>query len=220
MPGGPVALLSPRHTPVALSQAELRLRVFLGSLWACGLRGVEYAVSDAHAGRGAARRAVFGPNYTSPATPFVTRPALRSESISAPGRVTSGRLAPWPGPEPPRKNRSRIAVTTARKPAKWLQENAPERLSAVPQPTYRRRRMRSSSFMRCGMQQDLKRRTVEVRVYPDETSPERPVALCQSKSTANGPQTRGPASSGNARRGDHGAREFSDRRLRNAFILR
>lgn len=196
------------------------MRVFLGSLWACGLRGVEYAVSDAHAGRGAARSAVFGPNYTSPATPFVTRPASRSESISAPGRVTSGRLVPWPGPEPPRKNRSRIAVTTARKPAKWLQENVPERLSAVPQPTYRRRRMRSSSFMRRGVQQNLKRRTVEVRVYPDEPSPGRPVAHCQSKSTANGPQTTGPESSGDARWVTMAPESFSDRRLRNTSILR
>ncbi len=45
---------------VALSEAEVHWRVFLESLQARGLRGVEYVVSDDHAGLRAARRAVFG----------------------------------------------------------------------------------------------------------------------------------------------------------------
>jgi len=45
---------------VALSEAEVHWRDFLQSLHARGLRGVEYIVSDSHAGLHAARRAVFG----------------------------------------------------------------------------------------------------------------------------------------------------------------
>lgn len=45
---------------VALSEAEVHWRAFLDSLVARGLRGVEFIVSDDHAGLRAARRAVFG----------------------------------------------------------------------------------------------------------------------------------------------------------------
>jgi len=44
----------------ALSGAEIHWRAFLESLQARGLRGVEYVVSDDHAGLRAARRAVLG----------------------------------------------------------------------------------------------------------------------------------------------------------------
>jgi len=45
---------------VALSEAEVHWRAFLESLQARGMRGVEYVVSDDHAGLRAARRTVFG----------------------------------------------------------------------------------------------------------------------------------------------------------------
>ena len=45
---------------VALSEAEVHWRAFLEGLQARGLRGVEYGVSDDHAGLRAARRAVLG----------------------------------------------------------------------------------------------------------------------------------------------------------------
>jgi len=45
---------------VALSEAEVHWRAFLESLQSRGMRGVEYVVSDDHAGLRAARRAVFG----------------------------------------------------------------------------------------------------------------------------------------------------------------
>ena len=45
---------------VALSEAEVHWRAFLENLQARGLRGVEYVVSDDHAGLRAARRAVLG----------------------------------------------------------------------------------------------------------------------------------------------------------------
>ena len=44
----------------ALSEAEVHWRAFLESLQARGLRGVEYVVSDDHAGLRTARRAVLG----------------------------------------------------------------------------------------------------------------------------------------------------------------
>ena len=45
---------------VALSEAEVHWRAFLETLQARGMRGVEYVVSDDHAGLRAARRAVLG----------------------------------------------------------------------------------------------------------------------------------------------------------------
>ena len=45
---------------VALSEAEVHWRAFLESLQRRGMRGVEYVVSDDHAGLRAARRAVLG----------------------------------------------------------------------------------------------------------------------------------------------------------------
>ena len=45
---------------VALSEAEVHWRAFLENLQSRGMRGVEYVVSDDHAGLRAARRAVLG----------------------------------------------------------------------------------------------------------------------------------------------------------------
>ena len=86
---------------VALSEAEVHWRAFLENLQARGLRGVEYVVSDDHAGLRAARRAVLaapngsGVSSTSPGTPSITRRASRSASASAPSCARSGPQLLW-----------------------------------------------------------------------------------------------------------------------------
>ena len=65
---------------------------------------------------------------------------------------------------------------TAPKLAAWLEENAPEGLAVFSLPKHHRRRMRTSNPMERGVQQELKRRTVKVRVFPNEASLERLVS--------------------------------------------
>ena len=65
---------------------------------------------------------------------------------------------------------------TAPKLAAWLEENVPEGLAAFALPEHHRRRMRTSNPMERAVQQELKRRTVKVRVFPDKDALERLVS--------------------------------------------
>ena len=95
---------------VALSEAEVHWRAFLENLQSRGMRGVEYVVSDDHAGLRAARKAVLGG-------------------------------VKWP---------------------------VPEGLTVFTLPENHRRRMRTSNPMERAVQQEIKRRTQKVRVFPNE----------------------------------------------------
>ena len=92
---------------VALSEAEVHWRAFLESLQARGLRGVQYIVSDDHAGLRAARRAFSeGPhgsaaNFNSPKTLSITLRALPFASASVPNYARSGTRPLSPRPKPP-----------------------------------------------------------------------------------------------------------------------
>lgn len=57
---------------------------------------------------------------------------------------------------------------TAPKLAAWLEENVPKGLAVLSLPEHNRRRMRTSNPMERSVQQELKRRTVRVRVFPGE----------------------------------------------------
>ncbi len=157
------------------------------------MRGVEYVVSDDHAGLRAARRAGLG---------GATWQRCRS----------SGKLSPGEFPDPPHhlaqnaihhaptlKSRKRIGaelrdVWNAGSPAKseaalaelvaddrdtapalaaWLEEAVPEGLAVFSPPGPHRRRLRTSNPMERAVQQELKRRTAKVRVFPNEASLER-----------------------------------------------
>ena len=65
---------------------------------------------------------------------------------------------------------------TAPKLAEWLEKNVPEGLTVFALPEPHRRRMRTSNPMERAIQQELKRRTVKVRVFPNEASLERLVS--------------------------------------------
>lgn len=65
---------------------------------------------------------------------------------------------------------------TAPKLATWLEENAPEGLAVFTLPEHHRKRMRTSNSMERSVQQELKRRAIEVRVFPNEASLERLVS--------------------------------------------
>jgi putative transposase len=60
--------------------------------------------------------------------------------------------------------------STAPKLAAWLEENVPEGLAVFTLPEHHHRRLRTSNPMERAVQQELKRRTVKVRVFPSEDS--------------------------------------------------
>jgi transposase-like protein len=52
--------------------------------------------------------------------------------------------------------------------ADWLEKNVPEALAVFTLPEHHRKRMRTSNPIERSVQQELKRRTVKVRVFPGE----------------------------------------------------
>ena len=60
--------------------------------------------------------------------------------------------------------------------AKWLEGNVPEGLAVFTLPDHHRRRLRTSNPIERGIQQQLKRRTRKVRVFPNTESLERLVS--------------------------------------------
>jgi len=60
--------------------------------------------------------------------------------------------------------------STAPRLAHWLEGSVPEGLAVLTLPAHHLRRMRTSSAMESAVQQELRLRTVKVRVYPSEDS--------------------------------------------------
>ena len=65
---------------------------------------------------------------------------------------------------------------TAPKLAGWLEDNVPEGLAVFTLPEHHRRRLRTSNPIARGIQQELKRRTRKIRVFPNTESLERLVS--------------------------------------------
>jgi putative transposase len=167
---------------VALSEAEVHWRAFLDSLQARGMRGVEYVVCDDHAGLRAARRAVLGGATWQRCQFHLARNAVHhAPNLAIRKRIgvelrevwTAGSLA---------KAETALAEMvgtyrdTAPRLATWLEENVPEGLAVFSLPERHRRRLRTSNPMERAVQQELKRRTSKVRVFPNDASLERLVS--------------------------------------------
>ena len=164
---------------VALSEAEVHWRAFLEDLQGRGLCGVEYIVSDDHAGLKAARRAVFGAATWQRCQFHLTQNAVHH----APSRAVRDRIgkeirAVW--------NASSLAIAEAELArivaqyrdthpdfADWLEANIPEGLAAFTLPEVHQKRMRTSNGIERPIQQELKRRTSKVRVFPNTEALER-----------------------------------------------
>lgn len=167
---------------IALSEAEVHWRDFLQSLHARGLRGVEYIVSDDHAGLHAARRAVFGGAKWQRCQFHLAQNAIHhAPSLAIRKRIGIELRTVW------NANTFAAAQTaladlvasyrnSATKLADWLEKNIPEGLTVFTLPEHHRRRMRTSNPMERAIQQELKRRTVKVRVFPNEEALERLVS--------------------------------------------
>ena len=163
----------------ALSEAEVHWRAFLETLVARGMRGVAYIVSDDHPGLGAARKAVLGgavwqrcqyhlaQNAIHHAPNLAIRKAIGKELRrvwnAADGKAAEAELGHL------------VAAyrDSAPKLADWLETAIPEGLAVFALPERHQKRMRTSNPMERSIQQEIKRRTVKVRVFPNEASLER-----------------------------------------------
>jgi len=164
---------------VALSEAEVHWRAFLESLQARGMRGVEYVVSDDHAGLRAARRAVLGgANWQRCQFHLAQNAIHHAPSLGIRKRIGAELREVWNASTLAKAETALADLVTsyrdsAPKLAQWLEENVPEGLTVFALPEHHRRRLRTSNPIERAIQQEIKRRTVKVRVFPNEEALER-----------------------------------------------
>ena len=160
---------------VALSEAEAHWRAFFSSLVSRGLHGAEFIVSDAHPGMAAARQAVFPSvpwqrcqfHLQQNAQAYVPRMDLRASVaadirsiFSCPDLATAqSRL----------KERVAFYSKSAPKLAAWMEGSLPQGFVVYALPAAHQRRMRTSNAIE-RVNQELKRRTRVVSLFPNEAS--------------------------------------------------
>jgi transposase-like protein len=161
---------------VALSEAKVHWRAFLESLQKRGMRGVEYVVSDDHAGLRAARKAVLGGVKWQRCQFHLAQNAIHhSPNLAIRKRIGAELRTVWNAPTLKAAENALAELVNAYqsiapKLAEWLERNAPEGLTVFSLPENHWRRMRTSNPMERAVQQEIKRRTQKVRVFPDEAS--------------------------------------------------
>lgn len=175
---------------VALNEQEVHWREFLQSLVQRGLQGVRLIISDAHSGLRAARQAVFGGvpwqrcqfHLQQNAQAYVPCKSMLGEVhddirtiFNAPDRATA---EAWLA-----KTVQKYAEK-ASKLANWMETNIPEGLAVFNFPRDHWRRIRTANLLE-RLNQEIKRRTRVVRVFPNEASCERLIsAILMEKSEA------------------------------------
>ena len=120
---------------VALSEAEVHWRAFLESLQARGMRGVDYVVSDDHAGLRAARRAVLGGATWQRCQFHLARNAIHhAPSFAIRKRIGAELRGVWNAASLAKAETALAELVatyrdTAPKLAAWLEESVPEGLA-------------------------------------------------------------------------------------------
>ena len=166
----------------ALSEAEVHWRAFLESLLKRGMQGVRFVVSDDHAGLRAARQAVLTAAPWQRRQFHLAQNAIHhAPSLAIRKRIGGELRQVWNAPNLPvaEENLRQLVVSyrdKAAKLAQWLEDNVPEGLAVFTLPEHHRRRLRTSNPMERAIQQEIKRRTIKVRVFPNEASLERLVS--------------------------------------------
>lgn len=160
---------------VALSEAEVHWREFLSSLQERGLHGVQYIVSDDHAGLKAARQARFAGvpwqrcqfHLQQNAQHQVPRQSQR-EAVAAEVRAIFNAPTSWEA-----EAKLRQVVQGYRKSAPqlaaWLEENVPEALTVFELPAAHRGRLRTSNVLE-RVNREVKRRTRVAGLFPNADS--------------------------------------------------
>ncbi len=160
---------------VSLSEQEAHWRDFLEGLTARGLNAVELIISDAHKGLKAARISVFGSipwqrcqfHLQQNASQYVPRQAMKKE-------VAADIRAIFNSPD---REQAEILLTRAVKKyersaprlADWMEVNIPEGLTVLSFPVSHRRFIRTTNILE-RVNQEIKRRTRVVRIFPNEAS--------------------------------------------------
>jgi len=166
----------------ALSEAEVHWRAFLESLLERGMRGVQFVVSDDHAGLRAARQAVLTAAPWQRCQFHLAQNAIHhAPNMAIRKRIGVELRQIWNAPNlvaAEESLRQLVAGYRDKAPnlAQWLEDNIPEGLAVFILPEHHRRRLRTSNPIERAIQQEIKRRTFKVRVFPNEASLERLVS--------------------------------------------
>ena len=161
---------------VEVKEAELHWREFLESLVRRGLRGVEYIVSDAPPGLKAARKAVFTGSRWQRCQQDLMEDAKKLASNEKMGMCLAAELKTVynADTEEQAKNVFENLVTKysseATTLAKWLDKNIPDGLTVYSLPPHHRIKMRTSNLMKRTLNQQIKQRTRQLRIFPNASS--------------------------------------------------
>jgi putative transposase len=166
----------------ALSEAEVHTRAFIESLLERGMRRVQFVVSDDHAGLRAARQAVLTAAPWQRSQFHLAQNAIHhAPSMAIRKRIGAELRQVWNAPNLEAAEESLRQLVAgyrdqASNLAQWLEDNIPEGLTVFILPEHRHRRLRTSNQIERAVQQEIKRRTFKVRVFPNEGSLERLVS--------------------------------------------
>jgi transposase-like protein len=163
---------------VSLSESEVHWRNFLESLVSRGLNGIKIIVSDAHSGLKAALRAVFPSvpwqrcqfHLQQNAQSYVKKRDRKSEVAESIRAIFNAENMA----EAERILKQTIVKYEKDMPqlAAWMQENISEGLTIFNFPADHRRRLRTSNIAE-RVNQEIRRRTRVVRIFPNTASCER-----------------------------------------------
>jgi len=140
------------------------------------MRGVEFVVSDDHAGLRAARRAVLGGATWQRCQFHLAQNAIHhAPNVDIRRRIGAELRSVWNAPTLAKAQTSVSELVAsyragAPKLADWLEKNVQEGLAVLTLPEHHRKRLRTSNPIERSVQQELKRRTAKVRVFPNEDS--------------------------------------------------
>ncbi len=160
----------------ALSEAEVHWRAFLDDLVARGLRGVRFIVSDDHAGLRAARQAVLTGALWQRCQFHLAQNAIHhAPNAAIRTRIGAELRRVWNAAslELAEEELRRLVAayrSSAPKLADWLETAVPEGLTVFSLPDHHRRRLRTANPIERAIQQEIKRRTSKVRVFPNEAA--------------------------------------------------
>lgn len=154
------------------SEAEVHWRAFLDGLVERGLRSVTSITSDDHAGLGAARKAVLPGALWQRCQFHLAQNAIHHAPTQAIRKRIGAELRRvWNAPDriTAEQELKRLVESyrgSADRLATWLESNVPEGLTVFALPEHTRRRLRTANPIERAIQQEIKRRTVKVRVFP------------------------------------------------------
>ena len=139
-------------------------------------RDLVFIVSDDHSGLRAARRAVLGGATWQRCQFHLARNAIHhAPNTEIRKRIGRQLKSIWTAEDLAKAETALTELVasyrdTAPRLAVWLEENVPEGLAVFTLPEHHGKRLRTSNPIERSVQQELKRRTAKVRVFPGEDS--------------------------------------------------